>query len=810
LTNIPASCNYNVDILNYSQTVLLSTTNQSGTSKSITSPLASGNYYIRVYSSSGFSTTSNYWLALTQRSQTTTVSGYINPTIKPTGGASVTATGIPYLPVKIIYTYGTSNNEGTITTTTTNSSGSFSATFSVPTNAKKVYVQIYPSDSKLTMQLQDGTIPTSLYEIPLKTSSVSLSITSWTDQMRASLSIWRHAKNGLAAYASASSRSTPSLVFRCTAGTSANTAYYASTTRYISIDGTSSAQDYYDYDIILHEMGHWNMSINAGIPLHIISDHNWANPSTLVLGYSEGWAHYFSAAIRGSSYVRDYNSSGQFFGGNLSNCTVAPGYGSSFTSLPMASVYEDNIKYEAKVGSSLWNLNSQLKTFYELETVMSSGNNNYKEYYQRLINTLSTSANKEAAWNTCNTYGCAFDMTLPSVNLNISNLVASMSATDDIAVKQYEWYINGIKYGSTHTGSTGSLDLNALGLNAGTHTLECRVYDPEGIAPGARPRTTRYGSETKSFVIAAPSASRVQPEDPAVSSVRIPLEDRISDSTADIEIKVAEGRSLLELGMQKDYNVTVNSGEELLIYADITGAVKAINIYSPNGALYDALDYISPDAPYAITKPMEGVWKISIENYSAAELASLIQEQEQSVASAANLEELPATDYELAIGTILASVDLEVLEIPEFTSNPYILQDIMKTNTDIRVFEGTKELDVNEPLAEGAHSLVLVRVVNAQKSEPVSIEVTVDQTAPDVTIHELETTVSADRVVLSIECSDDTAEILINGERYDFGTCGSRQIVNYWLLDMGENVFTVEAKDLAGNVTTESIVVTRT
>ena len=210
---------------------------------------------------------------------------------------------------------------------------------------------------------------------------------------------------------------------------------------------------------------------------------------------SKDGRHYFSAIMRDEPTVYDYDSTGHYFGGNLKTGYVKASSSSSHTEkIEKQTPYSKNMEYEANVGSALWNLSDKYSTYREMERVMKNPRANWQEFYDAYMNNIT--ANEEGAWNICENFNIAFDLEVPQVTLFISDNIASMTASDNVAVKSYEWYVDGSLVFKWKWGFKFYC-IKCTGANSGTHTVECRVYDAEGLASGDRPRQERYGSASK-------------------------------------------------------------------------------------------------------------------------------------------------------------------------------------------------------------------------------------------------------------------------------------------------------------------------
>ena len=781
LNNIPSGCNYQVAVYDSSKKEIATTT-EGGSSKSLTVSVSSGRHYIKVYSKSGSNQTQKYRLTLSSRTPYTTISGTIQPKIKTSGGSALSETAIVNLPIRILYTQRGSTKQYTLKTVTTDASGKFSTAVSLPSNISKLYVATYPVDSSLSVQLLDGTVPTTLFELPYNTASATLTIGSnstVSHQFLASMSIWRLGKNGLTAYSNLSQRNPKQLVIRCTAGKSEGT---NANSQRIQLNGASNEHDYYDYDIILHEMGHWVMYNNGGIANFGGGSHGWGTPYDLGGAYNEGWAHYFSAAMRSTPTVLDYFANGTYFGGRLSDGYIKPGAGSSgFTALARKSPYTENAKYEINIGAALWNISrANAKKYGAMETIMARHFQKWQEFYDSYITTVSGS-NIKTAWENCEKFHVAYDMEVPKVNLTISALKASMSATDNVAVSKYEWYVDGVLK-SSGTGSSGSIDLSSLGLTTGTHTLLCRVYDPEGIADGPRPRTNRYGSASRSFVISGTSSL-------------IDMEEMPTYHGSDADYLSVGGEAL--------FTKTVEANMDLAISMTTSGAVKEITIIDPNGNVYAEVPYIAPDAPYIIKNAMPGEWSVRVTNYNADDLSAmgLLQEINSN-------NQFPGIELKLTITTAPTPVELRV---PSVTNNRYILNEVVN-DPDVIITQNGETIDPRQPLVDGEYIFTAVRKSGEMLSTAQKYDVCVDTVAPTMVFDGVPTTTERDRFVMTVKFSERISEMTVNGTPVELGACALAgfEVTDFWLLDPGENSFVITATDFAGNSTSHTLIVSRT
>lgn len=791
LSSIPRGCDYRMAIYDRNQNLVAETPESGNNDKILSIAVQSGIYFIKIYSKSGFNATSNYKLTLNTRSALTTVNGSVTPQIKTEGNKTEANTPISNLPIKIVYTKKNNATQYILASTTTNSSGAFSASFSLPSDVNQLFVKVYPDSSAVSVQLLDETVYSTLFQIPFTPANITLNLTNQsniTQQFKVSMSLWRFAHLGLSSYKGKGNGRTPKLVVRCTYGKSNGT---NATSDRILIAGISQNQDYYDWDIFLHEMGHWIMMNNGGMPNQYGGSHTWSSPSSLGTAYSEGWAHYFSAAMRNNHLVLDYDSNGRYFGGNLSNGQIKPSSStSSFQKPIIQNPYSENAKMEINVGASLWNLSSENnKSYSSIESIMKRKHNEWQSFYQAYISSLSGSS-LEKAWNVCEEFHVAYDLEVPVVSLSISGLTASMRATDNIAVKDYEWYVDGTKRGSG-TGSSGTLNLSALNLSSGTHTLECRVYDPEGRASGTRPRALRYGSASQSFNISNGSANRI-----STICGNIDVSNELNEITEDVVT--------LNTGDIYDISAFVPNGMDLYVYAETTGAIKTYTLIAPDGEIYEQVDYIAPDCPYIIENAMPGEWKVLAENYSIDEIESISIDH----FSDENIVWTDIPPVSLALNLSVRPSKVDILNGLEITNDPYVLSTIFN-DENIAIYESGVLLNKETPLSEGLHELELSRIINGFESVSTRFDIIVDTQVPVIICSDIPEVTTRDRFVLTTEFSKDIACMTINGISVDLGLCDTSSYTGCMLLTMGINNFEIVVTDYAGNCSSQQLQVLR-
>ncbi len=793
LSNIPWGCDYRFIVYDSSRKKISEVSESGYNDKKLSIPTSYGKYYIAVYSKSGSNQTNKYRLKASTRSSYITVSGYMNCDIKQLASNKNTqSTPISELPIQIVYIPRNKNTYYTLKSTTTNSTGWFSAMFSLPSDAERLFIKAYAQDSEISIRLNDDTVFTKLFEIPFNAASISFDAYSKaaTEQTRASLSLWRLGKQCLDVYNVKGSQTYGQLIIRCSEEQDVGT-YSDRYGRYIQVNGKKDKIDYYDYDILLHEVGHWIMKNMGGSPLGSGGEHNWYELSTPATAYSEGWAHYFSCIMRDDSTIYDYNSDNKRYGADLQTGYTKPGYSSTLAPTSKRTTYVDNARMEVFVGSSLWNLSRAFGTSYsQMERLAKTRREDWKEFYDAYMDSLSTS-NLKPAWEICEKFGIAYDLELPKVNLTISNLVAKMSATDNVSVESFEWYVDGQLKGRG-TGKSGSINLNNFGLPAGTHTVECRVYDPEGKATGNRPRRQRYQSATQNFIISNLTSVRAD---------NIELKPLMGEN-------VVESQSdLISLPLAADCTYIVNSlgNMDISVSMCTNGAIKAIEIYTPSGDLYESVSYIAPDAPYVIRNADAGEWQITITNYTADEIMDIVSEQGEGMAYSV-IQNLPDTEVGISLATFPTSVEVDM---PTITNNPNILKEIFDDG-NIIVTEDGQLIDFDTPLVDGIHELSVAREIGGMYSEATKYTVEVDTVAPEIMLVDFYNTTNRDRFLLQIKSSENIASVTVNDEMFECNFCGgSSSYADAFMLEPGVNWFSLVVTDYAGNSSYETFSVER-
>lgn len=160
-------------------------------------------------------------------------------------------------------------------------------------------------------------------------------------------------------------------------------------------------------------------------------------------------------------------------------------------------------------------------------------------------------------------------------------------------------------------------------------------YDPEGVAALPRPRVQRYASVVKTAYLSSAKSFATENELTAFAEV-IPANTN----------ELLNAKTTLSVGECTNYTFHTDGYEDISIFAHIIGGIEKITLFSPDGTVYDTIEYISPDAPYIIENAQPGDWTI--------EFSALSQDSVYDVLAAANIEQPCIDDYKEAFATPVA------------------------------------------------------------------------------------------------------------------------------------------------------------
>lgn len=838
LSSIPYGTNYQLELYNNSGTLLGSSTNTGTTQENIAINLASGYYCVKVYSASGFNISSKYSLTIYPRSNSFTFNVYLAPKIADRYGGTVAARYLQYVPYKL-YAVRSDNYEYLVSSGETSSSGYISRTATLPTgNYTKWRIKFELDNSDIKAANNAGTVYAFSYDLAFPSASNTISktlpeTTTLTGNEETAYGMWYKGYDGLSKY-----RSNLGSLSKIELRASANADNGGTRTNGSTIwfNATSTSKDFLDSMVIYHEFGHvWHLS--NGWPSGATGSHSWTSPSNDKLAWTEGFANYVSTQLSGNYYSLDYGST--TFGGNLRDRSYYQGSFATptWSAQALRSNYSENQQIELFTAHVLYSLRSSgYKTFAQIRDLTSPTKNSMRNIYETLISAASSS-DKVKVWEIFEKGGCAYDLTLPVVsNLSRSGNIVICSATDNVGIAKYEWYANGVL---KQTGSANTFSLTGL---AGSQSIEVRVYDYEGAATGARPRTQRYVSKTMATIMSAS----------ALGSYEYELNENML-SNMNVQI---ENEFTLPVDSSEQYSISIGKNEDIYIYAHALGAIGGYTIIDPTGKLAYEVDYIAPDAPFVIENAMPGEWCIRVNALDSGMARQLVEDNydaiyreyeeslyneiarensEQGTKSSKdesngkdNHEKIASEEVFVAVlETINVPVVIELATRPTkvesqadfiWTANNSFLSDNYgDADIIVRESESGVLLNKNEPLSDGLHSIRLTRVSGSHESESIYLSIRVNANAPTIDFtyqdEDMKLTANnyyetdADCVFTCGALSDGVTSVKVNG--VDTFIFSDNNIVINENVSTGENLFVIEMVDGVGNVSVVNLIINK-
>jgi hypothetical protein len=757
----------------------------------------------------------------------------LKPSIPDHNGLTGTARAIESLPIQI-QTVTANGVVTTVSSGTTNSQGVYSASVTVP-QGRTLQAKLTFDNAQLRVQNQSAVTYSLTYAIPISTNGSSATLTvsgSVTGNTLIAFAIWSNALKGLAAYNALSTNAFNKITFRCSqqSDETGSTCYGNS---YILLDGSSTDADYLDRSVIFHEMGHWKMNQLWVMPSGASGHHTINGRSNKVLAYTEGWGDYFASALNNSKYYYDFSSNNKVrVGGDFDLAKYMNG--NSWDALQLnTSDYLINQEYQLNISTIFWKFKNQFSHSIIQNSLIQPTRSSMQDVYGAAIMNAVT-ANKEAVWTIFNNRSSAFDLSLPTVTVTKAknSHIFTVSAYDNVAVKKIEWYVDGIHYETVNNISSDTLNLFQK-LLAGRHVVQARVYDPEGLATGSRPRSKRYGEDSMLVDISSTAAAT----NSAAFNSELFNRNNIPDMSyvSPDERVVLYGQSLITLDGTEMMEFTVSQCEDVFIYVPIWGGASGIKIYNPDGDLHDEVKYIAPDESYLITNATPGAWVIEIVILTSEELNEIMQQSDMgenaikkltensienqfeigmegqneiSIESQNEISEINTftqTQMELVVSTRPTPIEIERYYD---TNDPLLLMEYLENEFGIAVYEDDVAVDITMPLSEGEHQLTVRRENDGQISEEKQVEVRVDTTAPTIYYRNQSLSTQEEGIFLIGVVSEDTVGVKINGE--DYHVFGDSNFGIYIPLEIGLTEVQIELEDSAGNYMSEIVGLIRT
>ena len=811
LANIPSDCDYDLKLYDSGNNQVDSSTAGGNSSESISSTLLPGTYYIKVYSYKGDSS-SNYSLVLSSSSipmaTTITVKGHIIPVLNNSNDSNPGTTAVPLEGFTVQIVDKDLNFHDTLATVKTNSSGYFETTVSNQSheNGVDLFLKLIVDDDVCIVTAPGSS---SAYSWESNVSSDYKSSVkdfgtinpATTDDLNGAFSIWRWITEGHNYYKLNSKNKTvlSKATVRWSVGNTDGTHMHPDTGE-IHILGKSTDADQFDGDILLHEYGHFIMNQTGSSPASSGGSHSFTTRFPLPGAYSEGWAHLFTCAVRSSQQEWDYYPASSNSGLDLE----APNRTSS-TSTPspfsVDSTFSNNAEIEGNVAGVFWDLldnsndNSDIisKSFSSLDDTMLQRNGNVYDFYDQFYSQNHAVGITKAVWDIFDERKVSHDIKAPTVNITKTspgNYIGS--ATDDVAVVKSEWLIDGV-IKKTINGTPGGYTVPS-GLSDGSHTLSLRVYDPEGDLRGSSVRSQAYGSSSTSFTVSngAAAFSTINDSQNTLNTIiREISKKEVIKNNKTFSLKKSESNYV---------EYTTEGYEDISIFASIAGAIEYVSIWNPDGELYDKTEYIFPDTPITIKNAKPGQWKIVFNSKKD------------------NKHNAKITTYTTSKPTI------STIELPQIVNTPALdfsgslgkeqYFDIYNesSNTKLKIKGVSGKYHHQLLLQEGMNVIKLKSKTEKSESEEKTYQITLDTIAPDIQLFDATNgsiTTDSEKTMIRGLCSNDTDSLEINGEFQLLGEFKAYfgKIVE---LQSGDNPFTIQATDKAGNTTTKTLSIFKT
>ena len=554
--------------------------------------------------------------------------------------------------------------------------------------------------------------------------------------------------------------------------------YCSGTSLYMN--GKTTDADQYDAGIILHEYGHFIMGTESDFPTGSGGNHNYMTPSSFAVAYSEGYSHYVSTTMRGSTEIKDYTSATSYYGIDIENCRYINDLGSM--TIPVQSPYIENGKMEAMVGAVLNDLgdtnNDASDTFStshkHIDDVMRSVMQSVHEFFTSFYNKGYASGSKELVWNIFDEYNVSYDMVVPNVSISpIASSVYLGSATDNVKVSKMEWYLDGILMSTTTNAST---TYTIPSVSEGSHTLTLRAYDPEAIA-GNFTRPSSYGSASYTFTVASAIATATEPK-----YFKNAVEEFDSINEAKLINAVGEKKKAKTKEGKSEYNFKISKSSDVVLSGLVNGAIEKISVVDKNGSVVAEANELTTDGGFIVKDLEKGKYSVEIKTVDTDREVS----------------------YTISAFSKPIKPQLTFKEIID--SQAQTLKNEYEDTLIVQVNEDTIELKPGESAEikykEGNNNITYYLSDGNYQSEETEKIVFVDTAVPVITVNEFYA--KDTRGIMNAELSEGVASLTINGEEKKVGEFGNNFAYVFNLKDELESI-SIIAIDYAGNRTTISV-----
>lgn len=575
--------------------------------------------------------------------------------------------------------------------------------------------------------------------------------------------------------------------------------YYDPNTMSIYYNGIKYAHK--NASVITHEYGHYIMDYKNVSPSNAGGEHSFTSPcQNNGTAYSEAYASFISLQVRNKTTYDDIKSTTSSMSANFETLRYTQ-KGSSYdnTLVNRRTRFYENAKMELFTGGAMLDFADEASDGYDTyfggfndvnDVVMSKRISDSIDFYNTYMNKMSTAGSKIRAWKIFNQNNSAFDYSLPQVRIS-GDLTFIAIANDNVGIEQYEWYLDG-----SLVLSGPSSYRPPANLSLGTHQLEVRVYDYEGVA---RKDTNRedingYVVRTKGYGYAK---TTFRTTSTAYSSEKVPVYPNILNSSKVLSENFEFDSNKLYNYTGIHQNASLNSRDTELIVIDdntdlylmgfVDGAVNSINIVNRNGEVIKNVGGIYNSEYTIMSNLPSGEYTLEIDAV----------DKNQQIPYSINIFAVPSVP-ELSIPKSVSGKNK--LEI----HNPYCNE--LKVSLNQKEYsllpDETKEIYFDE----GENKLVYYSENEYGKSEKVEKLVYCDTIAPAV---EIKKAVSDGEIlVITGQISEVSDQLYVNNEMIFLGECFYEDepiVFTYILEDTNISVLDIEATDAYGNSFATSI-----
>lgn len=555
----------------------------------------------------------------------------------------------------------------------------------------------------------------------------------------------------------------------------------------IYMNGSSSDKDQYDTSIVFHEYGHFIMKNESVIPSGTLRDHGYTTPSNYATGYSEGYAHFLSCAIRNDDEIRDYTSTSTYYGVDLENCIyIEDSYSSQ---VPVQSTYLDNGKMEAMAGAALHDICDTHNDGYDtysllmkvVDHIMRGEHQSIHEFYTDFFAKGYAQGKEEGMWKLFNDNNVAYDINEPSVTITeTSPLNFTGTATDDVKVQKIEWLLDGVVVKTVYSTSPGIYTVPSS-TSGGTHTIAIKAYDLEGLYRGSEIRTNAYGIASITFNMPQTTiTSDISYIDKAFEEQEIDVErkssHKVKASVDNTKNKFKKNKTIIEF--------SINEQSDIVIDGFVDGAIDYIKVIDENNKTITKSNHLIRGEGFKVNDLPFGDYKAEIKTKDSKENRKYF----------INIYSKPCKPV-LKFEKLIRQKSYSVM-------NGFDSEMIIEVNGDITSIlpSANKTIDFKE----GENQITYYLVSGDIKSDKVVEKIYVDTTNPVIEIKD--TIIKGERLIINGRVSEGLRSLEVNGEKIMVGEFRNN-FAYITKFDKNVTSYTIVAEDYAGNVTSQEVVI---